>query len=200
MINPTLPDKNEMINTNVQSIIDQARSFYPELKDIIIEFRMVTAMKKALMLAQPKVITLFGPKGDREYLVKISNTLQLEDYMIPVSDMPKDVLVGWIGHELGHIMDYQNRSLAGMLRFGLGYWLSSNYIRKAEYVADNYAIKNGLGDKIIKTKNFILDHAHIPDRYKQKITRLYMSPEEVLAKVKEIEATVKPVSQSSPNL
>ncbi len=37
-----------------------------------------------------------------------------------------------------------------------------------------------MGDYILKTKNFILEHASISEKYKRRIRRLYMSPEEVM--------------------
>jgi len=72
-----------------------------------------------------------------------------------------------------------------MMQFGVGYFFSSRYFMQAERAADLFAISHGLGDKIVATKNFILDHAHLPERYKKKIRRLYLSPEETLRLIEE---------------
>ncbi len=49
-----------------------------------------------------------------------------------------------------------------------------------ERTADTYAIQHGMGDYILKTKNFILDNANLSEKYKQRIRKLYISPEEVM--------------------
>ena len=54
---------------------------------------------------------------------------------------------------------------------------------KAEIAADSFAVAHGLGEKIIATKNFVLNHDQIPLAYKQKIEALYLSPGEILSMV-----------------
>lgn len=137
------------------------------------------------MQAQPKIKTMFGAK--REYNINISALFRLTTTAIPIHQIPPDIMVGWIGHELGHIMDYQNRNLSGMIRFGLGYLFSSKYVQQAERVADTYAVNHGLGSYILQTKNFILNHANLSEKYKRKIARLYLSPDDITEQVRKLE-------------
>lgn len=165
-----------------------ALSYYPELLHTHIEFVILSpSIKKSIMQAQPLISTLFKPKARRGYVIKISRYFKGDLQPIPIETIPRNILVGWVGHELGHIMDYLNRSVWSMVRYGLGYLLSRRYLMQAERAADLHAISHGLGEKIVGTKNFILDHAHLPERYKAKIRRLYLSPEETLLLVEEYE-------------
>jgi hypothetical protein len=166
-----------------------ALSFYPELQDTAIHFVFKQKIRGSVMLAQPKFGTLFNKK--REYNILISSLFRLTHAVMPIHQIPADIMIGWIGHELGHIMDYENRGLAGMARFGLGYLLSEKYVRKAERVADTFAVRAGMGRYILKTKHFILDHAALPDRYKKKIARLYLSPDDIVEQVKKLESERK---------
>jgi hypothetical protein len=61
-------------------------------------------------------------------------------------------------------------------------------VKEAERVADTYAVERGLGKYIIATKRFILDHAELPQSYKDKIARLYLSPDVIVEMVKKMEA------------
>lgn len=82
--------------------------------------------------------------------------------------MPEDVLIGWIGHELGHLMDYLHCSWWSMILFGIGYLTSKSFIISAERAADTYAVNHGLGDYILATKDFILHQAGMPECYIKK--------------------------------
>ncbi|MDJ1504238.1 hypothetical protein [Xanthocytophaga agilis] len=160
-----------------------ALSYFPELKDTQIDFVYVENIRSSIMQAQPKARTLFRKKHRRHYIIRISRYFHLSKTHMKIEDLPKDVLIGWIGHELGHVMDYLYRGRLGMARFGAGYVFSKKYIRKAERVADTYAVKRGLLNYILATKNFVLDHAELPSWYKNKIRRLYLSPDDVMALV-----------------
>src|SRR5690625_4767656 len=96
-------------------------------------------------------------------------------------------MIGWLGHELGHVMDYRSRSGFGMMIFGLRYLYSKNYLKEAERRADSFAIRHGMGNYIIATKNFILNHSDISEKYKDRIRRLYLSPEEIMEMVNTME-------------
>ena len=147
------------------------------------------------MQAQPGFISILRGKNGRVYNINISALFKLTTTAIPIHQIPKDIMVGWIGHELGHIMDYESRNALDMIKFGVGYLFSANYIRQAEKIADTYAINHGLGNYIIQTKNFILNHSDLSEKYKKKIARLYLSPDEVVEQVRILELKQLETSQ-----
>ncbi|WP_031526438.1 hypothetical protein [Dyadobacter crusticola] len=184
--NPGSFRNNKCIPKVIETEVLRALSHYPELKDTHINFIFKRKIRGSVMQAQPKISTMFSTK--RAYNINISAMFRLTHSAIPIHQIPSDIIVGWIGHELGHVMDYENRSLTGMMRFGLGYLLSSKYVKEAERVADTYAVNHGLGNYILKTKHFILDHASLSEKYKRKIARLYLSPDDIVEQVKKLEA------------
>ena len=163
-----------------------ALSHYPELKDTPIEIRFKKNIKKSFMQAQPKIGGLLKNRKKRSYFIFINETFKIEDEIFDVTSVPSEVLIGWIGHELGHIMDYQDRSAADLVWFGVKYLTSKNYIKEAEKAADTYAVNHGLGEQIIATKNFIIHHSKLSDNYKDRIQELYLSPEEIMVLIDEV--------------
>ena len=163
-----------------------ALSHYPELKDTPIEFKFKKKIRKSFMQAQPKVMGIFKKRKNRAYKILISRNFHIDNEEFDISEIPSDVLVGWLGHELGHIMDYRERSGSNMLMFGIQYLTSKKFLQEAERVADIYAVNHGLSEYILATKDFILNHAHLSDGYKEKIRRHYLSPEAILLLVEEL--------------
>jgi hypothetical protein len=179
--------ENKKIPKVIENEILKALSFYPELQKVPIDFVFKQNIKKSVMQAQPQIGTMFFRKKKWAYQINISALFKLTHTAIPIHQIPTDIMIGWIGHELGHIMDYHRRNIFGMIRFGYGYLFSTKYIRRAEKVADTFAVMHGLGYYIIETKNFILNHAELPEHYKQKIARLYLSPDDIVEQVKLLE-------------
>ncbi len=177
---------NKIIPKSIAEEVAVALSHYPELKDTPIEFRFKEKIKKSFMQAQPKFTGLFKNKKNRSYFVMISESFHIENESFSISEVPSDVLIGWIGHELGHIMDYQERSGFNLIQFGIGYLTSNKFIKEAERAADTFAVSHGMGDYIIATKDFILNHAQLSKVYKDRIRKLYLSPEEILLLVEEL--------------
>lgn len=176
---------NKIIPESIKSETLKALSFYPELKDCEIEFVFKDNIKKSTMQAQPTFGSFFKSRKNRSYVIKISRKIQIDTEEMSIDDVPSEVMIGWLGHELGHVMDYRSRSNMGMLIFGAKYLFSKSHIQEVERSADTFAIKHGMGDYILKTKNFILDHADISEKYKAKLRKLYMSPEEVMHMLEE---------------
>ena len=168
------------IPPGIESEVRAALHFFPELEDVPIYFEFKDKIKHTTMQAQPKVSSLFKSRDNREYVIKIAQKVKIEGDVFYTKDLPRDVMIGWIGHELGHIMDYQEYSNLGMVWFGVRYVLSDNYISEAERAADVYAVEQGMADFIIKTKEFILNHANISEEYKLRVKKYYLSPEEIL--------------------
>ena len=178
---------NKTIPAVIEENVLMALSFYPELKSVAIQFVFKQAIKSSVMQAQPVFSSLLNSRKNRSYRINISALFKLTHTAIPIHQLPDAIMIGWIGHELGHIMDYERRSNLGMAGFGIGYVLSPTYVKKVEQLADQYAVQHGLGRYLIETKRFILDHAELPQAYKDKIARLYVSPEEIVEQVKRLE-------------
>jgi len=171
---------NKTIPESIKSEAIAALSYYPELKDAEIIFQFKDNIKKSTMQAQPKFTSFFKSRENRAYIILISKKIQIENEEFLINEIPSDVMIGWLGHELGHVMDYKDRSSFGMLIFGIKYLFSGAHIKEVERAADTYAIQHGMGDYILETKNFILEHANISEKYKERIRSFYMSPEEVM--------------------
>lgn len=169
----------------IKSEVEKALSHYPELNETPISFKFKKKINKSTMRAQPKFWSLFKNKKKRSYVVLISERIKISDTVFLTKDIPQDILVGWLGHELGHIMDYKNRSSLNLIGFGFKYVFSGNYIKEAERVADTFAVSHGMADYILKTKAFILDNADIEEKYKERIRKYYLSPEEIMTLVEE---------------
>ncbi|HLW33833.1 MAG TPA: hypothetical protein VKX40_16350 [Aequorivita sp.] len=176
---------NKTFPKSLEKEVLKALSFYPELNETSIEFKFKDKIKKSTMQAQPRFSSFFKNKKKREYMILISRNIQIDGENFTIPDIPSDVIVGWLGHELGHVMDYSERTNVGMLIFGIKYLFSSAHIKEVERAADTYAIAHGMGDYIIKTKNFILDNADLSEKYKARIRRLYISSEEVMELINE---------------
>ena len=164
---------------SIENEVNKALSFYPELHATPIDFKFKSKIEKSTMQAQPKFHTLFLPRSKRSYNIYIRNTFKLNSRELPILDIPKDVLVGWFGHELGHIMDYENMGNASLIKFGLAYFFSNKAVVRAERRADSFAVKHGMLPYLEKTKAFLLDHADIPEVYKLRLKALYPSTEEL---------------------
>ncbi|MDT0554647.1 hypothetical protein [Patiriisocius hiemis] len=185
MLKPTLTLDNKTIPSSIREEAIKALQYFPELYDCEITFKFKENIKKSTMQAQPIISSLFGKKEDRKYIILISKKIQIDTEELSIFDIPSKVMVGWLGHELGHIMDYRSRGFFNMLVFGFKYLYSDAHIKEVERAADVFAIQHGMVDYILETKNFILNHASISEKYKAKLKRLYLSPEEIMHIVNE---------------
>jgi hypothetical protein len=179
--------ENKQIPAVIEKNVLKALSFYPELKNTKINFVFKTNIKTSVMQAQPVFTSLLKSRRSRCYRINISQQFKLIHSQLPIEQIPDDVMIGWIGHELGHILDYEGKSNLGMMAFGYRYYFHSSFVKQAEMVADSLAVERGMGNYIVATKRFILDHAELPQAYKDKIRRLYLSPDVIVEKVRELE-------------
>ncbi|AWX43213.1 hypothetical protein HME9304_00200 [Flagellimonas maritima] len=170
---------------SIKNEVNIALRYYPSLENVPIEFKFKKNIKKSVMLAQPTFTSLFKSRENRAYIILISEKFKITGQEFKTINVPKDVLVGWLGHELGHVIDYQTRGNLEMISFGIKYVLLKEHIKEAERTADRAAVERGMADYIIKTKNFILNNAEIAESYKSRIREYYLSPEEIMEMVQE---------------
>lgn len=171
---------SKIIPNIIKENVNKALSFYPELSDISIAFKIKKNIKKSTMQAQPKWNFLWKKRRKKSYIILISNKFKIENQEFNTLDIPSDVFIGWIGHELGHIMDYENRSKLNLIFFGIKYLFSHKSIKEAERTADTFAVAHGMAKYILATKDFILNNASIAQHYKARIVKYYLSPEEIM--------------------
>ncbi|MDG5491559.1 hypothetical protein [Psychroserpens sp. SPM9] len=169
-----------IIPDSIQTEAKSALSYFPQLDSVPIEFKFKKNIKKSTMQARPTFGSFFRSKNNRRFVILISETFKISDKEFRTRDIPSEILIGWIGHELGHIIDYQDRSKLNLIWFGIKYLLSENHIVEAERAADTFAVFHGMEDYILKTKDFILNHAQITTSYKDRIKKYYLSPEEIM--------------------
>ena len=178
---------NKKIPPSIEKNVLAALSFYPELKHTHIQFVFKKKIKYSVMQAQPSLGSLLRKRKNRRYTIKISEQFKLINYRMPITQIPDTVMIGWIGHELGHILDYKGRQNGEMIAFAYRYYFSTAFVKEAEIRADSFAVERGMGHYIVATKRFILDHADLPQAYKDKISRLYLSPDMILEQVRKLE-------------
>ena len=171
---------NKEIPQVIRPVVLETLENYPELRETHIQFVFDDQIFNVFMQARPDFFTLLLPREKRRYTIQMLPFMVLDNKKIPLETLPKEVLKGWLSHELGHIVDYVNRSSLNLIGFGAMYFLSPAFVERAERRADNYAIQHGFGNSIIATKDYILSQSSLPLAYRQKIQKLYMSSEEVL--------------------
>lgn len=174
----TAPTFDNINSFYIQSCFRDTLARFPELANRRITLRR-TRKAKTTMRAQPIVNLRFLRRGLRDYRVDISSRAHIRE-QIPLDQLPRQVLMGWMAHELGHIVDYLPRSLFGMIGFVIGYLCWPSYRIAAERRADLIAIDHGFGEELIATKQYILAHTGLPQRYLSQIRRYYLSPEQIV--------------------
>lgn len=182
--------KNLTIPDDIKERVLVAFNYFPMLKNTHIEFKIKKNIKKSTMQARPTFGSFFARRRNRKYYILISKKFKIAEKEFSTLDIPDDIFIGWIGHELGHILDYENRGRFNLIWFGIKYLFSDNHIVEAERAADKFAVKQNMESYILKTKNFILNHADISDVYKNRIKKYYLSPEEIMHLVNERDSLV----------
>lgn len=179
--------KNKEIPESIAPQVLQALAHFPELLETDIRFRFKENLRGPVMAARPVTGTMLRHGSKRAYNVLINPMFKLKHLETPMDHIPDSVMIGWIGHELGHIMDYKTKSSWQMAGFGLRYWISDRFVKRAERIADTYATKHGLGDYILAHKDFVLGHADLPEDYKARIAKLYLSPDDIVELIARLE-------------
>ncbi len=161
----------------VKDCFQEAFSSFPELH----RYPMVLEQHDSpgyTMRAQPVPGLSILRRKSRKYRVQMSNHLNISRYVRP-AELPREVLIGWFAHELGHVVDYHRRSFWSLMWFVIGYILFATHRAGAERRADLFALQKGFGKELMATKRYILEQSKLPDSYKNRIRKYYLSPDEL---------------------
>lgn len=150
-----------------------ALSYYPELKDCQIEF--IRSNIKTTMACRPTTSSLTR-RYNREYIITIDNND--EGQGITLDNVPYNAQVGVIGHELAHIIDYENRSSTNIASIGLDY-ATGHYPTEFEKRVDKITINKGLGWQLYDWADFVLNKSKASSEYKEFKRQTYLIPEQI---------------------
>jgi hypothetical protein len=165
--------KNKMIPKEFEEQIFIALSYYPELKESHIEF--VRANIKTTMACRPTTGSLTR-RYNREYVITIDNNDEKKGVIL--DDVAFNAQVGVIGHELAHIIDYENRGTSSIAKLGIDY-ATGHYPPEFEKSIDQLAIKRGLGWQLYDWADFVLNKSKASKEYKEFKRKSYLTPEEI---------------------
>ena len=152
--------------------LDSALSFYNSFKNtnITVKFRCINTS----MQARPQMSYLF--KKNNEFLLVMNNNLSRTG--IDICNLPFDALIGLFGHELAHLLQFQQMTDWQINTTGIKY-LSKKNKRMLETKTDSIAIINGLGKYILSFRNYIDTSSTISASYKKKKTELYLTADDI---------------------
>jgi hypothetical protein len=157
----------------------KALAFYPELKDVNIEFRETEI--GTTLAARPILASFFNTDYERKYEVIFNNA---DDCEVPFLDLPEEGQVGILGHELAHILDYETKSFGQLLVTGC-FYINAHSIRNYERGIDRVTVERGLGKKLYDAYHYILEESEASLKYKKFKKFTYLKPHEILDHVQE---------------
>jgi hypothetical protein len=150
-----------------------ALSRFPELKNTRIEFLFKNI--KTTMETRPK-INLKAFTKHRTYQVFI-NLNQGKNRALDLDSLSETIKIGWIAHELGHIVDYENRTAFSILAMGFYYVTVPSFKKNVENSVDIIAIRHGFGREQIAGVKYLLYHSNASEKYKKNSVKYYLSLE-----------------------
>jgi len=159
----------------------QAFAHYPELVSSRITFKQKHI--STTMNVRPTLGTfLFSSRQNRRYIIRMNNSKR--DSIVTLDEIPKDALTGIFGHELRHMLDYNDRNCWRILQMGWKYLNKANRIAY-ERSTDSLTVVRGMGVSLYKWSHFVLYESDATAKYKKFKLETYMKPEEIERLIKE---------------
>lgn len=145
-------ETNKRIPSEIRAQVLTALSYYPELKDTKITFRF--RKRTTPLSSRPRLLSIFKKAKNRNYVITISTKSNATLAPILFYNLPYNAQIGVLGHELGHISEYQEMKMwqLGGLIFKM---LNSKYIDQFEYNTDLISINHGLGYQLYDWSTYV---------------------------------------------
>jgi hypothetical protein len=162
--------RNKTFHPKIKSAALVALSRYPELKNTRIEFlfRNITAT----METRPK-INLKAFTKHRTYQVFI-NLNKGKNKALDIDSLTENVKIGWIAHELGHVVDYESRSAFSLMAMGIYYVTVPSFKRNIEQSVDIITIRHSCGYEHCEGVEYLLYKSNATEKYKKNNLKYYL--------------------------
>jgi len=184
---------NKVIPPQYEKPILTALSYFPELKNVHIVFRIKKAYSG--LTTKPNFSSVFKSKDHRTYIITISN--ETIDTLRPLllQNLTFEQQVGVIGHELSHVVDFNSNNFPQTIGVGIGH-ISKKYLDKMEFNTDRICIQHGLGKYLLAYSKHVRETMHVHNwRGSDYVNKgngngkyeRYMNPETIEKTMKEME-------------
>jgi len=178
----------ELNRNQLANIFQEAKRRYPELENADIN---LTFSKGWFFTMQSfvKFSSIFNKK--RKYCINVD--LRKKNVL---SKLSEDNIMGWFGHELAHIVDYETMSLLKFFIFGLRYVFDLKFRFSVEKRINAFAYNNGFAKELfgVWKKFLVMDGAG--KKYQAYIIRNYSPYWEDIRETAEQEGITKEVYRS----
>lgn len=133
---------NKDITAQFEKPILTALSYFPELRDTRIIFRIKKAYTP--LTTKPRFTSIFKRMDHRTYVITISNETTDTLARLLFQNLAFEEQVGIMGHELSHVVDFDNKNFFQSIGSGVGH-ISKKYVDTMEFNTDRICIMHGLG-------------------------------------------------------
>ncbi len=167
---------NKKVPEDFEHSILAALLYYPDLKETHINIK-----KRALtttMAALPKAGGIFRSRENRRYSIIINHKKNKRKAPL-LKNVPFEARVGVMGHELGHIVDYNRKSFVQIIGNGIAYFVSNGFRRNLEHKIDRITVNRGLGQELYTFRLYIEEEAKTTERYRKFKENIYLSSSDI---------------------
>ena len=166
---------NKTIPVEIELECLAALSYYPELKNVKIIFQFGSPM--STMVSRPKLRSILRSGYEREYVITIRKPGTSKNGL-EWNELSFNSVIGWIAHELGHIVHYSHKTSGGVLFTGIKYAFPG-YRRRMERFTDNLVIQHDLGYALLEGTDYTINYSNAKPHYKKYMEKYYLSPAEI---------------------
>jgi len=144
------------------SDINSALTYFPELECVKIRFSYKPI--RQTMNSRPSPLNIFRAKDKWHYTIIVNNNRGRHKGLC-FENLSYTIKIGWLGHELSHIIEYQQLNRAETIAFALRYVFSKSFVRSVERYTDFLTIEHGLAFPLYNGTDFLLNSKDIDAKY-----------------------------------
>ncbi len=158
---------------NILKIFNNTRNRFIELHGVNIEIKSIP-MCLATMNCRPHIASFLFPWGKHNYIISVNSRKNFGRYSIPVESLSNEVLAGWFGHELSHVVQYEKMSLIELIAFPFKYFFNLDFRKNFEIEATHIARGIGFGNELSEVEKFLRSDRRVNKKYQERFKRFYI--------------------------
>ena len=143
----------------------EAKERYNELNDVSIYLKAVPA---CFFTMRAKVGLFVFLRKERQYFICINSKREKL-----ISQLSHADLIGWFGHELTHILEYEKMTFRRLVYFTVKYVFNTKFRSLVEKDINAYAFNNGFAQDLFGVWEKLMLFDNISIRYKNYIRENY---------------------------